>query len=95
MAKKTRRRVAGKRQAPSIVQKAEREIKIAKWDLDPVKQYVRQYGWLNIIKRFDKKRRQRGDTTPFKYLTLPGENSSDIGLLIKSRLLGNNTSGIF
>ena len=51
------------------------------------KQYVRSEGWLKPIKNFVSRRAKAGITTPFKYLTLPGPNMTDIGVLWNAGLI--------
>ena len=53
----------------------------------PAKQYVRVYGWLSYIKDFINRRTEAGITTPCKYLTLPGPNMTDIGVLWNAGLI--------
>src|SRR5205807_3052252 len=72
---------------------AEAEMKIAKWDLDPVKQYVRRNGWLNIIREYTARQHREGVNRLLKFLTLPGPNASDVGLLWRERILQQNDKG--
>ena len=53
----------------------------------PAKQYVRVYGWLSYIEDFINRRTVAGVTTPCKYLTLPGPNMTDIGVLWNAGLI--------
>ena len=53
----------------------------------PAKQYVRVYGWLSYIKDFINRRTEAGIATPCKYLTLPGPNMTDIGVLWNAGLI--------
>ena len=58
-------------------QEAEAERDSLLWDRDPQKQYIRRYGWLEVIQDYIKQRYQAGVKKPIKYLTLPGPNASD------------------
>ena len=73
--------------------RAKREAQL--WDSDPQKQYIRRYGWLEIIQDYQKRRRKSGIEKPLKYLTLPGPNSSDIGMLWKAGLVEKTDDGTF
>lgn len=53
----------------------------------PKKQYVREHGWRDIISAFIDQRKADGYDFPIKYLTFPGANATDIGVLYKSGLL--------
>lgn len=74
-------------------QEAEAERDSLLWDRDPQKQYIRRYGWLELIQDYVKRRRQAGVEKPIKYLTLPGPNASDIGLLWKAGILATTEPG--
>ena len=73
--------------------RAKREAQL--WDSDPQKQYIRRYGWLEIIQDYQTRRRNSGIEKPLKYLTLPGPNSSDIGMLWKAGLVEKTDDGTF
>jgi hypothetical protein len=53
----------------------------------PKKQYVREYGWKDVIHEFVKIREAEGLTQPIRYLTLAGANATDIGILYRAGLL--------
>ena len=74
-------------------QEAEAERDSLLWDRDPQKQYIRRYGWLEVIQDYIKQRYQAGVKKPIKYLTLPGPNASDIGLLWKAGILATSDEG--
>lgn len=69
-----------------FLQNSTADSEILKFD-GPAKQYVRVHGWLEYIKDFTRRRTQAGITTPFKYLTLPGPNMTDIGILWNAGLI--------
>lgn len=62
-------------------------------DGDPLKQYVRRFGWLVVVRNYVNLRRTHDVTSPIKYLTLPGRNATDIGLLYRSGLLKRDSDG--
>lgn len=93
MSKEESRLHEARQQATLITQQAEAEVELAIWDLGPVKQYVRKNGWLKIIKNYLGRRSQEGFDRPWKYLTLPGPNATDIGLLWKHRLVQSTPDG--
>jgi len=76
-----------------IREQAERQVTASVWDRDPIKQYVRRFGWLQVIQDFVERRRDDGVEYPLKYLTIPGANASDIGLLWRAGLLVRSADG--
>ena len=60
---------------------------------DPLKQYVRRFGWLAIIENYVQRLRQAALDREWKYLTLPGKYSIDIGLLYQAGLIDVNEQG--
>jgi hypothetical protein len=60
---------------------------------DPLKQYVRRFGWLTIISDYVQKLRLAELDRPWKYLTMPGKYSIDIGLLWRAGLIDKNSDG--
>lgn len=93
--RKRRKKQLNELQLEAIIKR--QEIEAARegplWDRDPQKQYVRRYGWLEIIQDYVTRRRQAGVEKPIKYLTLPGPNASDIGLLWKAGMLSKDDEG--
>ena len=69
-----------------LVEKEKAASEIQKFQ-GAAKQYVRVHGWLVYVKDFTSRRAEAGITTPFKYLTLPGPNMSDIGVLWNAGLI--------
>lgn len=69
-----------------LLKQSKADSDVQKFD-GPAKQYVRVYGWLEHIADFTTRRTEAGLTTPFKYLTLPGPNMTDIGVLWKAGLI--------
>lgn len=72
---------------------ADRELEAAAWDRCPMKQYVRRYAWLEIVQTYVQRRRASGVDRPLKYLTIPGANASDIGVLWRAGLLLRDDTG--
>jgi hypothetical protein len=60
---------------------------------DPLKQYVRRFGWLAITRDYVERFRAAALGRQWKYLTLPGKHSSDIGLLLRAGLIERNGEG--
>ncbi len=87
MPKRTEHRRLAERNAPLIYEREQQKIQRRTWDLDPQKQYVRRYGWLEVIRNYLHRRRIDGVREPWKYLTMPGPNASDIGFLLGEKLL--------
>jgi hypothetical protein len=54
---------------------------------DPPKQYVRRFGWLRIIEDYVRRLRDAELERLWKYLTLPGKYSIDIGLLWQAGII--------
>jgi hypothetical protein len=63
------------------------------WDREPLKQYVRRFGWLEIIQNYQRHRNEAGMAEPLKILTLPGENATDIGLLWSEGVITRDDQG--
>jgi hypothetical protein len=88
-----RRRLEEEEVAQRIRERAERQVTASVWDRDPIKQYVRRFGWLQVIQDFVKRRQDDGVDCPLKYLTIPGANASDIGFLWRAGLLVRTADG--
>jgi len=80
-------------EARRLREQAERQVTVSIWDRDPIKQYIRRFGWLQVIQDFIERRREAGVARPLKYLTIPGPNASDIGLLWQAGLLTRTNDG--
>jgi len=93
MPKREERKPRLEEEARRIREQAERQFTASAWDLDPIKQYVRRFGWLEVIQGYVERRRNDGVIRPLKYLTIPGANASDIGLLWRANLLDRTTDG--
>lgn len=63
------------------------------YDGDPAKQYVREIGWLQVISEYVGRFRAAQTGRSWKYLTLPGEQAADIGLLWRAGLLETSAEG--
>jgi hypothetical protein len=74
-------------------QQAQNQVTASVWDRDPIKQYVRRFGWLRIIQDYVERRQKDGVDRPLRYLTIPGSNASDIGLLWRAGLLDRTNDG--
>lgn len=64
-----------------------------KFELGAAKQFVRREGWVKVIQGYLRRRVNDGVNRPLKYLTLPGQNASDIGLFWKRGLLQQSADG--
>jgi hypothetical protein len=62
-------------------------------DRDTIKQYVRHFGWLQVIQDYVERRQNDGVDRPLRYLTLPGPSATDIGLLWCAGLLVRTNDG--
>lgn len=94
MSKREERKSTLERKAQRFREQAERQRTLSVWDLDPKKQYVRRFGWLGVIEDFVERRREAGIDRPLRYLTIPGPNASDIGLLWRAGLLTRTGDGL-
>jgi hypothetical protein len=81
----------------SIFQEYEEQAQVAvqqnKFELGPAKQFVRREGWVRVIRGYMRRRVSDGVNRPLKYLTLPGQNASDIGLFWRRGLLQQTEDG--
>ena len=80
-------------EARRLREQAERQVAASVWDRDPIKQYVRRFGWLQVTQGFVERQREAGVERPLKYLSIPGPNASDIGLLWQAGLLAREDDG--
>lgn len=80
------------RAAPKIHKDAETAVAYYE-ERDPPKHFVRTFGWLNVVEDYIRRLRNDGINRPWKYFTLPGRNSTDIGLLMNSDLLDKTPDG--
>lgn len=67
--------------------RAQVSIQRNKFELGAAKQFVRREAWVKVIQGYLRRRVNDGVNRPLKYLTLPGQNASDIGLFWKRGLL--------
>jgi len=93
MSKRTERKRRVAEEARRLRQQSEYQVQSFFLDRDPTKQYVRHFGWLQVIQNYVEKRRNDGVDRPLKYLTLPGPNAPDVGLLWQAGLLVRNDNG--
>lgn len=93
MPKREERKPRLEEEARRIREQAERQITASTWDRDPIKQYVRRFGWLQVIQGYVERRGNDGVNRPLRYLTIPGPNASDIGLLWRAGLLTRTGDG--
>jgi hypothetical protein len=73
--------------------KAQVSLQRNKFELGAAKQFVRREGWVKVIQTYMRRRVNDGVNRPLKYLTLPGQNASDIGLFWKRGLLQQTQEG--
>lgn len=93
MPKREARKQKLEEEARRIHEQAEHQVTDSVWDRDPIKQYVRRFGWLQVIQDYVERRRKDGVDRPLKYLTIPGPNASDIGLLWRAGFLTRTDDG--
>jgi len=93
MSKRTKRKPMIAEEAKRLRQQSEDQVENFFLDRDPIKQYVRHFGWLQVVQNYVEKRRNDGVDRPLKYLTLPGPNAPDVGLLWRAGLLVRNDNG--
>ena len=76
-----------------IREQAERQREHFFLEREPVKQYVRRFGWLQVIQDYVARRRNDGVDRPLRYLTLPGPSATDVGLLWRAGILVRTDDG--
>lgn len=93
MTKKEERRRSFEERYQRLYDQSERQVAGAVWDRNPIKQYVRRFGWLEVIQDYAERRQAAGITRPLEYLTIPGPNASDVGFLWKAGLIEKTNDG--
>ena len=93
MSKSIQRKAELAPEIKELVQQVKTQADNEIWDNDPVKHYVRRFGWLEIIQEYRTRRSGHGVNTPLKFLTLPSKNATDIGLLYANGLVAKNNDG--
>ena len=93
MSKAEQRRQDFDKEEVELRERAKRKVEQQIWDNCPIKQFVRRYVWLEIVKSYLERRRQAGIEQPWSYLTLPGANASDIGVLYAENLFVCDENG--
>lgn len=88
-----RRKLEEEGVARRIREQAESERGSFFLERDPIKQFVRRFGWLQIIRDYVERRRNDGVDRPIRYLTLPGPAATDVGMLWRAGLLERNDAG--
>jgi hypothetical protein len=91
--KSEKRKAALAPEIKELVQNAKNQMDNEIWDEDPVKHYVRRFGWLQIVKNYREQRVNDGVETPLKVLTLPSKNATDIGLLFRNGIITKGDHG--
>jgi len=79
--------------SPTVREEAEALVGYQKWEFDPTKQFIRRNAWLQPVRDFLKARAEAGVQDPWKYLTLPGKDALDVGLLYREGLLERHDDG--
>jgi len=82
-----------KEERPRVHEQAERRRELFFLEREPIKQYVRHYGWLEVIRDYVERRRNDGVDRPISYLTFPGPAATDVGMLWRAGLLARTDSG--
>lgn len=80
-------------EARLVREQSERQVTVSVWDRNPIKQHVRRFGWLEVIRDYAERRRAAGVDRPLKYLTIPGTNASDVRFLGQAGLLFRDADG--
>ncbi len=93
MSKRQERSPRFEEEARRYREHAKRQVTVSVWDRDPIKQFIRHFGWLQVIQDFVERRREAGVDRPLRYLTIPGSNASDIDLLWQAGLLTRTNGG--
>lgn len=93
MSKRQERGPRSEEEYQRLREQSERQVTLSVWDRNPIKQYVRRFGWLEVIQGFVERRLEAGVDRPLKYLTIPGPNASDIRFLWQAGLLYRDTDG--
>lgn len=82
-----------KEERPRVDEQAERRRELFFLERKPIKQYVRHYGWLEVIRDYVEQRRNDGVNRPIRYLTFPGPAATDVGVLWRAGLLDRTKDG--
>jgi hypothetical protein len=93
MSKRTERRHRFAEEGRRFRKQSEDQVETFFLDNEPIKQFVRHVGWLQVIQNYVEKRRSDGFDRPLKYLTLPGPSAPDVGLLWRAGLLVRDDNG--
>jgi len=93
MTKKEKRAPGSEEEYQRLYDQSERKVDGAVWDRNPIKQYVRRFGWLAVIQDYVERRQAAGIARPLEYLTIPGPNASDVGFLWKAGLIEKANDG--
>lgn len=88
-----KRRLEEEEVSRRIREQAERQKELFFLEQDPIKQYVRHFGWLQIVQDYVQRRRDDGVNRPLRYLTLPGPSATDVGVLWRAGLLARTDEG--
>lgn len=93
MSRRDIRRQKLEKERQRLHEQAERRRKHFFLERDPVKQYVRHFGWLQVVQDYVQRRRSDGVDRPLTYLTFPGPSATDVGLLWRAGLLVRTDDG--
>ena len=94
MSKGEYRKAESKSRQDEIYRKADVDRQASVFDDDPLKQYIRRYGWLEIVREYHARMIQRDVNRGLKILTLPGRNASDVGLFFREGIAYANESQV-
>jgi hypothetical protein len=76
-----------------IRERAEHRKELFFLERQPKKQYIRYFGWLQVIQDYVERRRNDGVDRPISYLTFPGPAATDVGMLWQAGLLVRTEAG--
>lgn len=87
MGKGADRKLGTRERQKDLIQKGEANRQAAIYESDPLKQYIRRFGWIDVIKDYQSRMHQDQVDRGLKILTLPGKNATDIGLFFKEGIV--------
>lgn len=84
---KRHRQAEGLDSIPEEVSKGREAARLAKYEKDPLKHFIRKFAWLESVRQYVKEMQIANVNRPIKYLTLPGAQAIDIGVMWQAGLI--------